>query len=502
MFTKSEPSRGPLSRLPNAGPMPGSDERVEDHNRYKMFRGRIMKVNMDETGNYPTMTFTVMSLSGAHVNGSALGHITDVVMLQAGVGNLADVNVLPGGMFFLPEVGSEVCVAFDGARYCIIGFYTGPIKAALETANDKEGRRISYNPGIELSVSRLIGNPPGWDVPWLFGYEPGDIVLARDRAKLKVTNKGVIISSDGPNCVRFMKNTGEVLERMGEYEGRAVGWWNRLHYTRGNASQSKQYCEHPDRVSPPKDASIYRCDIIETTPYMKVLKPYIISQTGHLSRSFVSMGRSSVYAEETAKVVKDETEKKDYAVIRQVVAQPKEEQPSPSSEQQGERQTSHQAVEMNNTDFEVYDHQVDANGSIRLRAGNKQEKVNGQGVLPTKELDLSVEYDAAKMVLFIRIGQAGAGDTTLRMTGLDTKHATAHLRTTRARIFARKQATVCSKKVVIKCSSLQVTGKTVFEDQVQIKNTLKVSKNCYAKKFKKKGGPSGDPKACGDDKEA
>ncbi len=495
-------TRSPLSRLPNAGPQPGSSERPEDHNRYKIFRGRVMKVNYDETGNYPTMTFTVMSLSGAHVNGSASGHLNDVVLLQAGVGNLSDVNVLPGGIFFLPEVGSEVMVAFDGARYTIVGFYTGPIKATLETANDKEGRRISYNPGIELSMNRLIAQPPGWDVPWLFGFEPGDTVISRDRTKIKVTNKGLILSSDGPNCVRFMKNTGEILERFGEYEGRAVGWWNRLHYTRGNATQSKQFCEHPDKVSPPKDAAVYRCDILETTPYMKVLKPYIIGQTGHISRSFVSMGRSSVYAEETAKVVKDETEKLDYAVMRKVVAQPKEEQPSPSSKEQGERQTSLQAVEMNNSDFEVYDHQVDANGSIRLRAGNKNKKVNGQGVLPTKEMDLSVEYDAAKMQLYIRIGQAGAHDTTLKMTGLDTKHATAHLRTTRARIFARKQATVCSKKVVIQCSELRVTGKTIFEDAVKIKNVLRVSKNCYAKKFKRKGGPSGDAKKCGDEAEA
>lgn len=495
--------RSPLVRLPNVGPIPGRrSEHTPDHNRFKMFRAQVVDIHMDETGLYPTMTFTVMPLSGAPINGSTSGNIENVVLLQAGAGNLTDVNVLPGGIFYMPEIGSVVLCAFDGARYCIVGFYTGPLKAAYETAKDKEGRQISYNPGIELALNRLISQPPGWDVPWLFGHEPGDIILARDRSKVKVTDKGLILSSDGPNCVRFMKNTGEVLERMGEYEGRAVGWWHRLHYTRGNAAQSKQHCENPDKAKPPADAMIYRCDIIETTPYRGVLKPYLVNQSGHISRSYVSMGRSGVYAEETAKVIKDETEKKDYAMVRQFIAQPTEEQPSPSSEKEGERQTATQAVELNKTDFEVYDKQIDATGNFRIRAGNKKKKKNGQGVKPTQELDLSIEYDAQKVELFIRLGQAGAMDTTLRLTGLDTKHATAHLRTTRARIYARKQAVVCSKKIILKCSNLQVTGKTVFEDQVQIKNTLKVSKTCYAKKFKKKGGPSGDSQKCGDDKEA
>jgi len=57
--------------------------------------------------------------------------------------------------------------------------------------------------------------------------------------------------------------------------------------------------------------------------------------------------------------------------------------------------------------MEVYDYQVDANGSVRLRSGNTQKVKKGQSIQPTKEMDFSFEYDAKKQEFFLRVGPAG-----------------------------------------------------------------------------------------------
>ena len=499
-----------LAALPPSGGLPNEDTATV--NRLRAFRGIITKVHMtNETlntkpseGKVPTMTFDVSSLSGWPVSGAQLGHIEHVPMVQPGFGDFLNLKTPGDGIIYVPPVGSRVLVIHDGVRWVIIGFYSGPVADKESVGKDPlQARLRSHNPGIELALNRLIALP-GVDIPWLYGIEPGDTLICRDYARVKICSKGVVLSSNGPNCVRFMKTNGEILERFAEYEGRAIGWWHRLHFMRGTEKHDQQHTQSSDNTDAPKDGSVYRADVLETTPYPLALKPYIVHQTGHISRSYVDSGRSCVYDEETKQVIKDETENKDYAVMRTFVAQPLKKQPSPSSKTQGERQTAKKALELSpdGTDFEVYDHQVDANGSFRLRAGNKKEKKKGQSTEPTKELDLSVEYKAKEAAILIRIGIAGAADTTLVMTGLDTKTATAHLRTTKARIFARERAVVCSKKIVLQCSNLEVTGKTLFQDEVEIRSKLKVSKTVKAKKYLKGGGPGGNPKECKDEKQA
>jgi len=463
--------RSPLSVLPNITAPPGRD--INFPEIFKgLTRGVISEVMVDETG-LPSMLFRVVPLSG---EGVPEGNNFVAVMLQPGFGNLSDTQNPPGGIIYLPPVGAHVLLLHDRQHWVIVGFYTGPFVSSLDKAVDYEGKRVSFNPGIETAQNRSV-TPPGWDVPWLYGFEPGDIVLARDFNRVKVTGQGVLIASHPAGCFSMMKTNGEILERFAERDQIGLGWWQRLHYKRGTEKKAKT--EEDYQKQAPKDGSFYKCDLAETTIYPLALKPYILDQRGHISRSFVDHGRSAIYSEETAQVIKDETEKKNYAVIRTAVIQPIEDQPSPSEKEKAERQASQQALEVSKDGvaYERYDYQVDANGSFRLRSGNLNKTKGGQSVAPTKQLDLSVEYASKLAALFVRIGQKGSNQTLLRMTGLNEKTAKVFLETTNVHVKARKkilaeakqEIKLKTKNVILDCKKLKVTGKSYFNKNIYVK---------------------------------
>lgn len=486
--------RSPLSRMPNLSDIPGLPLTLPQFFRSDVQRGIISEIMLDETGR-PTFLFRVTPMAS---DGTPERKYFLACMLQAGVGNMADKAFPPGGIYYLPQVGSRVMMVRVKTMFVIVGFFTGPLNSTLDVAVDDDGRRVSYNPGIGTAQSRLV-TPPGWDVPWLFDIEPGDTLIARDHSMVKVGGRGVLLSSNPVASLIMLKMDGELLHRFTSKEELGLGWWSRFHYKRGTEKKAED--EEGYKEQKPKDGSFYRCDIAETTIYPLVKKAYLISQQGHISRSYVDMGRSSIYAEETAEVIKQETEKRNYAMIRQAIIQPIREQPSPSEEEKHERQTALQALEVSKEGvaYEIYDFQADVDGSFRLRSGNLNKCKGGQSVPPTKEMDISIEYNSKLAKFFLRIGQLGSEQTLLRMTGLTEKTASVYLKTTRAevecrktlRAYAKQAIRLKSKSITLDCSSLTVTGSTSFKKDVSINDTLSVGSVVIAKAYALGGSGSG-----------
>lgn len=473
--------RSPLMTLPNAGDRPGMAARTGGLGRRHIFKAVITEVNMDKTGLYPTMTFTVKAEAGGMTDGSKDNQISNVTLLQAGFGSLVDVKAPPAGIIFVPEKGSHVLCIHDGSRVCIVGFYTGPIKGTLENAQDAEARLVTYNPGLEVALNRLVA-PPGWDIPWLFGLEPGDIVLGHDYTRVKVTAKGLVLASS-PLCFEMMKVDGEVLRRFGKMETRGAGYWQRINSSNGDDLRATQHEKNPSEAPPPKDASSYHCTLYEMSPFFQAQRPYVLQQVGHISRVFLEQGRSAIYAEQTPQEIVAEAQKKDFVAIRHCLVQPTDEQPNPSSIQQSAAQSSQKALELSprGVAYQLYDFQVDADGGFRLRSGNRKEIKGAQTNQPSREMDISVDFDAKKGELLVRLGSSGAEDTIVRLT-----EKKVIVKTESIEAEASKDIILKAGKITLDCNELEVTGTTHIKKDTKVCGNIRATKRVSALKFQKK----------------
>lgn len=452
--------------MPNLGTPPGF---IPVQQRF--IRGQISKVLTDGMGR-PNFLFDVRPVGGAASTGTRDNELHNVLMLQPGFGNIGDSKHAPTGVIYVPEVGSRVLMIYDGSRYVIVGFYTGPHRRNTTVLDAGQ----SYDPGIELAINNLF-LPSERNVPWLFGIEPGDIIFGKDLARVKLCSRGVILSGAGTAGLIALKSDGEMLTRFSSREDRGVGFWRRLAFQRG--ATDAQYIADPDTAPVPIDGLVYDCRVIEASPYSKALAPYIIEQAGHISRAFINRGRTSVYATSTAQVLFEEAKSKDHAVIRKAVIQPITDQTSADIS----------ALELDSskgTSFEVFDFQADANGSFRLRGGNKSKKKGGQGPAPTKEMDVSLEYNAKSNGLLVRIGQAGAETTVFNLTPKEASITTKGS----ASISAESDISVETKKTVsVTAKELDVTGATNLNGKLNVSEEAIFSKELIVGTSAVVGGP-------------
>lgn len=370
----------------------------------QILRGRISKVNMisGRAGNrtlQPTMTFDVVADAG-NPTASTDGTIKDVIMLQAGFSSPSILDQAPGGIVYIPEVGSVAMIMHDGRRWVIIGFYTGPVQSARETSEDPEGLTISYNPGIELPMNRMNLQPGLDNTPhWAFAAEPGDAILSKGDARVKVNAFGAII---GANALAWSiyKSDGLVLERSVMREERMAGYQFRHFFHPGLQADAIATAVPGALAVVNPGAFFYQAEVLDTAPDNQLLKPYYLRQRGHVSGFDLYTGHQAALPLNTTASVAAETISKTFAVIRDAVVQPLSpvDTLTPGSELYPGRATS----------AEVYDYQVDAKGSVRLRAGNRSLVPGGQSASPTSEMDLSVEYNANTGAYSIRLGTAGA----------------------------------------------------------------------------------------------
>lgn len=368
-----------------------------------VLRGRVSLVNKIAGGTgsttmQPTMTFEVIP-DGGNPTASTNGAIKDVIMLQAGFGSLSATEAAPGGIVYIPEVGSQVMIMHDGRRWVILGFYTGPCQTASENSKDPEGQRISFNPGIELPMSRMNLQPGLDNTPhWAFVAEPGDAIMSKGDARVKVNGIGAIIGADAKSWTIY-KSDGLTLERSVMREHRMVGYHFRHFIHPGLASDAIAAAAPGALKVPNPGAYVYQAEVLDTSLDDKLLSPYYIRQRGHIGAFDFYTGHQSGLSLGTTYSASQEYASKDYSVMRDAIVQPLTPVGglAPGVELYPDTATS----------CEVYDYQVDPTGSFRLRAGNRSLQPGGQSRIPTLQMDLSIEYSALLGEYSIRLGTAG-----------------------------------------------------------------------------------------------
>lgn len=484
-FMTAADYRTPFKALPNTGTRPGFTP-----TQTRFIKCQVIHVQVD-LNKRPNLLFDVRPMADGASSGGAQNDILSVPMLQAGFGNITDLSRSPSGIVYVPEVGSLVLCVFDGTSFCIIGCYTGPSVGQYTKTLDAEGRLVTFQPGIEYGLNRLI-SPAKYDIPWLFGMDPGDIVLGKDYSRIKVCDRGVFLSGGGTGSLILLKTDGERLDRFSSHEIRGVGYWERHNFTRGTEAAAANNQTNPVLANPPDNGSAYRCQVMETSPYMAAKAPYLVFEKGHVSRGFEQRGRSAIYATATPAVIKAENDARDYCVTRVFIANPLAPQPSPTLTNQSERITAAQANELLTAVFESFDYQLDVDGSYRMRAGNTSQIKNGQGVPPTKEMDLSFEYIAKTLKLLLRLGKAGADITSINA---DLTQILIHTPNLFGKIDqnvdvnAKKSISLETKDLTatatnnatVKASNIKLDGKTTITKETEIQDNLTVDKNIYCK---------------------
>lgn len=433
------PSESPFRAFPN------SEEKGSATPHGNVFRARVTHVHKNTAGQF-LFLFRVTPLTGGVTTGARDNEIDNVVLLHPGFGSLDSITPPPSGMIFVPQVGSVVLVMWDGHQWCIVGYYSGPVKTNSETGPDPESRVVSYNPGIETATSRLQGLP-GWDVPhWAFGVQEGDCIMGRGQARVKATGQGVVVGSD-LDAFRIYTSDGKIIERFGRREVRGVGYWQLQRYRKSNQEAIRNKNEIPQESITPPDAACYHAEIVEVAPTPSAQKPYVLEQKGYVSRKMINDGRSAMVTDVTSQTVVEELASRDYVVHRLGVVQPLQHfDPKLPGD------------ELDRVAYEVFDKQVDADGSFRLRAGNLGALPGSQSTTSTQQMDLSVDYDARSNELVIRIGRAGAEATEIKLRGDDPASAVLEVLTSKLRAVVRDSATLEAKKATVKASQITLDG--------------------------------------------
>lgn len=459
--------------------------------------GQITRVRKNKLGQ-PTFLFDV--------NAAPYKELTNVRLLNAGFGAVNNPFKSPTGLLFVPEVGSRVLCIHDGLGWVIVGCYAGPAVGANASADDA----WLYNPGTEQAVGHMFLEPEH-NAPWLFGLEEGDIVLGKDLARVKLGSHGLLLSGNGTTGLIVLKEDGSVLERYNEKEERAVGLWGRHSIHRGATSDiviSLLEGLPFDLLTKRMDGAVYRAYITETTPYEDAKQAYLLEQKGHIWRSVLPKGRSAVLATCGSTEIKDESESKNYGITRTAVIWPKEDQPSSP----GVENDSLPTLELEKKAYEVYDKQVDADGSFRERGGNASKKEGAQTPAPTGEMDLSLDYSAADGTYTIRLGKAGANKSVLTFTekSIDlssnsisaqakqsislqaalnfgvTSSMTSISAVGLASVDATKLTLTGKKSASITTKKLAITGDTTVKGQLNVSKPIHCNAPIFAPKFVQK----------------
>ena len=442
-------SVSPFDVLDDSSRPPGKPSAADSMTGARSFRGRVVSFAKDATNTQPLFLFGVAPLTGGQATGERNNVVENVVLLQAGFGSLDRRAVPPSGIVYLPEIGSVVRCDWDGSRWCITGFYTGPSKTRLETGTDNERRRVSYNPGVETDTPRAFGLP-GWDLPhWSSGIDPGDCLMGREQARVKVTGKGALIGADLFAC-RFYTSEGRVIERFGDRETRGVGFWENMRHRRGtNPQATRAVVQNPRFAALDPSMSCTFTRLVEMAPLPQSQRPYVLSQQGYVSRSVLNDGRSALTTEVPSFTAASELDSGDYVADRMAVVHPL--QPENPEKPGGE---------LDSLAYTTFDRQVDADGSWRLRSGNK-------GQAPGGTTDLRLDYDARRDELLISVGPSGAQHSTILVQGASAEQASVAVKTTNLRASVENDAEVTAKTVTVR-------GRIVLDGQVEVTEDLNV----------------------------
>lgn len=440
-----------------------------------VLRARVSKVNKISGGTgsttlQPTMTFEVIP-DGGNPTASTDGVIKDVIMLQAGFGSLAVLESAPGGIVYIPEEGSQVLIMHDGRRWVILGFYTGPVQSASENSKDPEGQRISYNPGIELPINRMTLQPGLDNTPhWAFIAEPGDAIMSKGDARVKVNGIGAIIGANAL-CWSVYKSDGLTLERSVMREHRMAGYHSKHFFHPGLEANAIAAAAPGALAVPNPGAFFYQAEVLDLNPDPKLLQPYYIRQRGHVGISDLYSGHQSGLPLGTTFSTAQEVADKNFVVLREAVVQPL----APVNL----ARTGVELYPALATSAEVYDYQVAPNGSFRLRAGNRSLVPGGQTVIPTIAMDLSVEYSALLGEYTIRVGTAGAPAALVTIKAISPADAEVSVLSKDLRATLTGTATIVAAQGINLIGKVSVIGSLDVTGPVTVAGTAEATRGIF-----------------------
>lgn len=454
----------------NQMPGPGTGARRDEapyNQPYTMMRGRVLRILSDRANKQPAFLIDVVPIGGGLSSGAPDNIVANVRILQPGFGSLSETELLPSGIITLPEIGSVCLCVRDDAGWVAIGWYTGPVLTALETQfGDPEHRAVSLNPGIETSGSRVTGMG-GWDVPaWAFGIEPGDQLLGKGNSRIKVTAEGVVIGSGADNMELYRLDGGR-LRVVAEDEERGVGFWRKRTYSIGHPVTADQYSIAKGSgglgglAQPPEDGTHYEAEVVETSPLLSQMQPYLLHQRGHIDRSMKDYGRQAVAANSpNGYDVTRARATDDYAIEKTTVVKSTSSLPTPAF-------LANELLA--GYGFVTFDRQVDPDGSFRLRAGNPGGIPGGQGPDPTTQLSFTADYDARTNKMTIRLGRAGAAIFQVVVNG-ETGAADLQMNgPLKAKVGGPVELE--APRVEVKATNIKLDG------NVEVTGTLRVRKN-------------------------
>jgi len=376
-----------------------------------MWTGRVAYVHRDARGRIKFL-FDIVPLSGwpaasediaGATSGSriaALRGVARVRMRQAFVGNLRNLAASPTGIICVPEVGSVVSVEMDEAGWIITGFHSGPIVAAdgsVAALNE-----VSFNPGFEEAQPAINDDTR---IPWLYGIDEGDVILGRGDSRLKLRKEGVFIGSS-VECLHLYKaDNGELFERYTQFERRAVG---RMSYHKILLGVNSKAQKTSVIDLPANDALVVNTDVIESSPYYKSNKSYVVTQRGHVTKSTCDLGRMAGEVLPMPSEVMSETTQANFTVMRDTVIRPTT---APTG-------TNADVSELQSTSQVVFDQQVGADGSFHIRAGNLARTPGSSQLGQSSQLNFELSFDAKTQDFVLKVMQGGQETVAVKFNGL------------------------------------------------------------------------------------
>lgn len=375
-----------------------------------LFRARVIRVHRQQL-NQDRLTFTCdVAPIGADVQG-ANGIIEQVPFLMPGFGSISPNTIYPPtGIVFVPEEGSLVLVGRENAGYVIVGYYTGPAKTVESVISSSEtgSPLASYNPGVE-STSNMVGAMfLGDDREWLFGIKPGDVVLGKGLARVKVMDDGVIIGSSTSNMTMWKANEARI-DRCSEYDGRMIGYQKSHRYIPGVEAAAQAHLARPEAVPAPPAGAI-TTEVFEATPYAYARKAFLLTQRGHITNGILDDARQALLGNISALDVASEEVARLFVIRRDAVIQP-----TPTA-MIGKIPAAETLVDH----CIMYDEQVLSNGSWFVRAGNIAHMPTGgqRHTVPGGTLDFDMSYVALTKTFTTQVGVNGAPVVQMSMAAL------------------------------------------------------------------------------------
>lgn len=419
-----------------------------------MFRARVFRVNRSPLTGSVTMLFDVVPDNATVMAGntgtgsgksSEQGVIKNVALLMAGFGTLDNPVNPPTGIVYIPEEGSRVLVAYDGVGYVIVGFYTGPAKTS-ETLDDF-GFGTSMNPGIETTENKVRGASLGGEAEWLFGANPGDVILGKGLARVKITSD-VVAAGSGPNCMTIYKGNDEKLERCKELDARMVGYMKSHRVEFGVEAQAQLHLARPEAVPAPFGAAL-TTEIFEATPYPYAKKAFLIQQRGHVTNGAKEDARQAILGSQSILQYTTDEATGLFTVLRDAILKP-----LPYA-----KIGLWPFMETFIDHCIKYDHQVDSDGSWFIRSGNLAN-ILGPVRKAIAFLDFDMSYDALFGTFQISVGKSGVPLGRMSINGFT---GMVSVFGTKVSVFATAQASLESgaSSVTVNPAGVSIIGPLV-----------------------------------------